>query len=107
MRLKFQCAYLGAPDNFHLYLNKTNSLLYNVDTYIDSLEYENILDFPYYYNINEIQDSIQLDIKKYIQKLVTGEYENTGFILSTDGINNNFNILHLTKKSKIDILYSK
>ena len=94
-------------DNFRLFLKRITSD-YEPDKNIES---DYILDLPYYSSFEFAPDSIQFNIKRYIQKLVTKEFDYHGLILSTDGLNDNFDVFYFNesndKQVKIDILYTK
>ena len=98
-------------DYFRLYLNRILDRNYNGEVYIDSLSSQYILDYPYYYSYLASPDSIQFNVKRYIQKLVAQEYEYDGLLLSTDGLGNNFDYFYFQNLNqspiKLDILYSK
>ena len=94
-------------DSFRLFLKRA------ISDYVDGqyLDSDFILDLPYYSSFDFAPDSIQFNIKRYIQKLVTNEYDYHGLILSTDGLNGNFDIFQfknsIEKQVKLDILYTK
>ena len=94
-------------DNFRLFLKRA------ISDYVDGeyLDSDFILDLPYYLSFDFAPDSIQFNIKRYIQKLVTNEFEYHGLILSTDGLNENFDVFQfnnsIEKQVKLDILYTK
>ena len=98
-------------DYFRLYLNRILDNHYNDQIYIDSLANQFILDYPYYYSYLATPDSIQFNVKRYIQKLVANEYEYNGLLLSTDGLGYNFDYFYFKNLNdfpiKLDILYSK
>ena len=94
-------------DSFRLFLKRA------ISDYVDGqyLDSDFILDLPYYSSFDFAPDSIQFNIKRYIQKLVTNEFDYHGLILSTDGLNGNFDVFQfknsIEKQVKLDILYTK
>ena len=97
-------------DYFKLYLNRIVDEYVGED-YIDSLDNQYILDYPYYYSYLSAPDSIQFNIKRYIQKLVSNEYQYNGLMLSTDGLGENFDYFYFKNidqnPAKIEVMYTK
>ena len=98
-------------DYFRLFLNRIIDSSYNGEVYVDSLLSQYILDYPYYYSYLATPDSIQFNVKRYVQKLVANEYEYNGLLLLTDGLGNNFDYFYFKNifetPIKLEILYSK
>ena len=93
-----------------MYLNRIVDEYVGED-YIDSLDNQYILDYPYYYSYLSAPDSIQFNIKRYIQKLVSNEYQYNGLMLSTDGLGENFDYFYFKNidqnPAKIEVMYTK
>ena len=95
-------------DNFQLYLDRL------VEPYLieeDTLLTEHILDYPYYYNYMSAPDSIKFNVKRYIQRLITQEYDYNRLIINTSGHGNNFDYFYFYNDSikpyRLEILYTE